>query len=84
MNEAAVIVVVPYYLSQGYNIAEYNHYVSDVVVPYYLSQGYNTIKDTERQQQVVVPYYLSQGYNFLSTSCKRSCRCSSLLSLSRV
>ena len=34
-------VVVPYYLSQGYNREELSKMTVAVVVPYYLSQGYN-------------------------------------------
>ena len=34
-------VVVPYYLSQGYNRRLFGHVYRTVVVPYYLSQGYN-------------------------------------------
>ena|GEM_PF-7050367 len=37
-------VVVPYYLSQGYNYANENGMSLAVVVPYYLSQGYNQKK----------------------------------------
>ena len=36
-------VVVPYYLSQGYNDCQNAQVGKPVVVPYYLSQGYNTI-----------------------------------------
>ena len=35
------MVVVPYYLSQGYNLHTENMQLYTVVVPYYLSQGYN-------------------------------------------
>ena len=34
-------VVVPYYLSQGYNSSIQSLHKHPVVVPYYLSQGYN-------------------------------------------
>ena len=34
-------VVVPYYLSQGYNLDDLFMHNINVVVPYYLSQGYN-------------------------------------------
>ena len=34
-------VVVPYYLSQGYNKTVVFLPLVEVVVPYYLSQGYN-------------------------------------------
>ena len=34
-------VVVPYYLSQGYNLSIRIVPLIRVVVPYYLSQGYN-------------------------------------------
>ena len=57
------MVVVPYYLSQGYNSHKvYNTYIN-VVVPYYLSQGYNRFCPPYLSNSVVVPYYLSQGYN---------------------
>ena len=39
-------VVVPYYLSQGYNRINAAHAVHFVVVPYYLSQGYNAWRIT--------------------------------------
>ena len=35
------MVVVPYYLSQGYNVEDTAVQLVAVVVPYYLSQGYN-------------------------------------------
>ena len=35
------MVVVPYYLSQGYNASLKYRLLLVVVVPYYLSQGYN-------------------------------------------
>ena len=35
------MVVVPYYLSQGYNKRTEKQSDPEVVVPYYLSQGYN-------------------------------------------
>ena len=56
-------VVVPYYLSQGYNyhVLHLHHFY--VVVPYYLSQGYNGLPASPLPVLVVVPYYLSQGYN---------------------
>ena len=56
-------VVVPYYLSQGYNTEAIHHIAMRVVVPYYLSQGYNACWYNSKLQLVVVPYYLSQGYN---------------------
>ena len=56
-------VVVPYYLSQGYNNIVIFLYFVFVVVPYYLSQGYNHTLIISTGLQVVVPYYLSQGYN---------------------
>ena len=59
----AIIVVVPYYLSQGYNQRIIQKRIQNVVVPYYLSQGYNFKQPYVSVAQVVVPYYLSQGYN---------------------
>ena len=64
-------VVVPYYLSQGYNIDGGEEVMYSVVVPYYLSQGYNELQAKYECAEVVVPYYLSQGYNltrFTSTA----------------
>ena len=77
-------VVVPYYLSQGYNVNRRNGNSNQVVVPYYLSQGYNIIELVDSVVEVVVPYYLSQGYNIPVPSNVYSMSCSSLLSLSRV
>ena len=57
------MVVVPYYLSQGYNALRTGTRKPRVVVPYYLSQGYNRVKELTIRNHVVVPYYLSQGYN---------------------
>ena len=57
------MVVVPYYLSQGYNSFSRSSLRFNVVVPYYLSQGYNKLRASQRNFTVVVPYYLSQGYN---------------------
>ena len=57
------MVVVPYYLSQGYNILRFFRTRPSVVVPYYLSQGYNLSFLPSAVRFVVVPYYLSQGYN---------------------
>ena len=57
------MVVVPYYLSQGYNLTILNKLGFIVVVPYYLSQGYNVVRSLALFTSVVVPYYLSQGYN---------------------
>ena len=37
------LVVVPYYLSQGYNYSLSTEVAPPVVVPYYLSQGYNLV-----------------------------------------
>ena len=68
MNKAersAIEVVVPYYLSQGYNFSQDKDMNCLVVVPYYLSQGYNYISCGKRLRKVVVPYYLSQGYNLI-------------------
>ena len=76
-------VVVPYYLSQGYNELQAKYECAEVVVPYYLSQGYNTKTDHPQKDDVVVPYYLSQGYNEFH-SLFEAAGCSSLLSLSRV
>ena len=56
-------VVVPYYLSQGYNLMFICIPPFIVVVPYYLSQGYNFMATVDGSSAVVVPYYLSQGYN---------------------
>ena len=65
-------VVVPYYLSQGYNDLSglYAHW--RVVVPYYLSQGYNPGEEDKVKAFVVVPYYLSQGYNPNAERTRRS------------
>ena len=57
------VVVVPYYLSQGYNKIKESSCSVLVVVPYYLSQGYNSTARQAPRKLVVVPYYLSQGYN---------------------
>ncbi len=58
-----VIVVVPYYLSQRYNIFRRSAIRKYVVVPYYLSQRYNALSRLSFCRCVVVPYYLSQRYN---------------------
>ena len=63
MSYTAMPVVVPYYLSQGYNCRMCGKMSFIVVVPYYLSQGYNYIFKVSPSLSVVVPYYLSQGYN---------------------
>ena len=84
MTPGTRLVVVPYYLSQGYNKLQYGNCRNQVVVPYYLSQGYNNNFTADVNEIVVVPYYLSQGYNTPSSSYTSSNGCSSLLSLSRV
>ena len=66
VSQADVVeVVVPYYLSQGYNKGNVFDVNNIVVVPYYLSQGYNVHYTDDMRMKVVVPYYLSQGYNLV-------------------
>ena len=56
-------VVIPFHLSQGYNLLCFRCLFHTVVIPFHLSQGYNSGVRKLFVSVVVIPFHLSQGYN---------------------